>query len=285
MDIEQVPALLTICSLPGTHDYDDTKELSHISQDPIFVSLFDEIEENEDFDETSKCDFKFTKLPNYILEGNPVDADPCHKHILTEPLMESLRNYLPTTIMEQNYWLKYSLLRDGASFYNMLQRLKGSNRTIITIETMEGEIFGSFTSNIWKNGPNFYGSGESFLWRKKRGGNDEDVEVFPFTNNNYFIQICTEDLIGLGGGDNTLQNNNFTSNNNSCAGFGLAIDSDLTRGASVPCATFNNPSLVQSSNDGIFEVYNIEVWTLTRCTQITDAQELESHKLFLGSIQ
>ena len=136
---------------------------------------------------------------------------------------------------------------------------------------MDGEIFGSFTSTAWKVQSNFYGSGESFLWRKRDG-----VEVFPWSQKNYFMQLCHEDLIGLGGGDAVTLNK--------CAGFGLALDSDFSRGASVPCATFDNPSLAQS-NDGIFEVYNMEVWTLTRCTQVTDAEELESHKLFLGSIQ
>ena len=60
---------------------------------------------------------------------------------------------------------------------------------------MDGEIFGSFTSTAWKAQSNFYGSGESFLWRKRDG-----VEVFPWSQKNYFAQLYHEDLIGLGGG-------------------------------------------------------------------------------------
>jgi len=289
MHNDESPMLLSMCSFsPGTYDDDDSSDIRHISGHQFFVSLLDESEEDNLNSEGSKDDLEVRSMPTFILETeNPNPAEPRYGHILTKPLMDALRSNLPLTIMEQNYWLKYSLLRDGASFYNMLQRIKCSNRTIITIETMEGEIFGSFTSDIWKLNPNFYGSGESFLWRKK---NDDEVEVFPWTTKNFFIQICRDDLIGLGGGDNvnsltSQQEQNSSSNNISCAGFGLAIDSDLSRGASVPCGTFDNPSLVQSSSDGIFEIYNIEVWTLTRCNQIAAAEKLEAHKHFLSAFQ
>jgi len=287
---DENPMLSSMCSFsPGTYDEEDSRD-----DHEIFVSLFDSSGEDktnsDDFDDSNsipKYDFKSMKIPTFILEAENLNpAEPRYEHILTKPLMDSLRNYLPTTIIEQNYWLKYSLLRDGASFYSMLQRIKCSNRTIITIETMDGEIFGSFTSNIWKTSPNFYGSGECFLWRKKNG---DDVEVFPWTANNFFIQICRDDLIGLGGGDNinsfSSQEQNSSINYKSCAGFGLGIDSDLSRGASVPCATFDNPSLVQSSSDGIFEIYNIEVWTLTRCTELAAAEKLEAHQSFLSGFQ
>merc|ERR1711862_471461 len=150
------------------------------------------------------------------------------------------------------------------------------------IETVDGDIFGSFTSNAWKNHPNFYGSGDSFLWRKKTDETDE-IEVYPWTRKNYFIQICRSDIIGLGGGDNDENSSQLDST--SCAGFGLALEPDLSRGASVPCGTFDNPSLVQSSTDGIFEVYNIEVWTLTRCKEVTEAEAFESNKIFYGGVR
>jgi hypothetical protein len=63
--------------------------------------------------------------------------------------MESIYHFLPYSVSEQNYFMKYSLLRDGASFITLLQNVRGSQHTILALETTEGEVFGSFTSAQW----------------------------------------------------------------------------------------------------------------------------------------
>ena len=62
-----------------------------------------------------------------------------------DPLMESLFHFLPFPVSEDNYWMKYSLVRDGAIFFKQLQNVRRSKSTLIAIETVDGEVFRSFT--------------------------------------------------------------------------------------------------------------------------------------------
>ena len=54
---------------------------------------------------------------------------------------------------------------------------------------------------------------------------------------------------------------------------------------SEPCETFDDPRLAQVFTDGMFEVANIEVWTLTPCVTLEDAKKLEARKLLFGLVQ
>lgn len=57
-------------------------------------------------EEVPEDDEKYT-----ILATSPEDAD-CHPHVLSPPIMECLRSHLPYTVRQDNYWLKYSMVRD-----------------------------------------------------------------------------------------------------------------------------------------------------------------------------
>ncbi len=95
---------------------------------------------NDDFD-----DFGFA----FSILGTSADDIASTPHVLSPPLMESIYHFLPYSVSEQNYFMKYSLLRDGASFMTLLQNIRGSMHTILALETTEGEVFGSFTSAQW----------------------------------------------------------------------------------------------------------------------------------------
>ena len=87
-------------------------------------------------------------IPFEIL-GTSADDIASMPHVLSPPLMESLYHFVPYSVSEQNFFMKYSLVRDGASFTSLLQHIRGSLRTIIALETTDGEVFGSFTSTQW----------------------------------------------------------------------------------------------------------------------------------------
>jgi hypothetical protein len=97
---------------------------------------------NDDFD---GHDFGFA----FTILGTSADDIASTPHVLSPPLMESIYHFLPYSVSEQNYFMKYSLLRDGASFITLLQNVRGSQHTILALETTEGEVFGSFTSAQW----------------------------------------------------------------------------------------------------------------------------------------
>jgi len=254
-------------------------------------------------------------LPFRIFGTSASDKD-CHPHVLSPPLMESLQNFFPPTISETNFWLKYSLVRDGASLPSLLRHIRGTKHTLIAIETVEGEVFGSFTSSPWRKNWNYYGNGEAFLWRMRRSRSEKDaqysvldqakleseLDVFYWAGSNDLVQYCTQDMLAVGGGslrddaaddirdDDTdadgqrelpPQSNPAFSKAGE-GGFGLAIDSELLRGTSSSCATFQSPPLSRLHADGSpFEILNIEVWTMTPCGNVGDAENLEMKTLFL----
>jgi hypothetical protein len=244
--------------------------------------------------------------------GTSADDAACHPHVLSPPLMESLQNFLPVGIAENNFMLKYSLVRDGATLPTLLRQIRGSQHTLIAMETVDGEVFGCFTSSPWRKTWNYYGSGESFLWRMRRTRADKDVQrsildqakleseldVFYWTGKNQLVQLCTHDMLAVGGGtfhsfnggrqnslsdgDSPPQSNETDGPKADKGGFGLAIDADLLRGTSSHCATFNSPPLSREHSDGSpFEIVNLEVWTMTPCMNVEDAEQFEMRKLFL----
>lgn len=69
---------------------------------------------------------------------------------------------------ESYFWLKYSLVRDGASTVAFLQNLRGARYAVLSLETLEGEAFRAlFISAPWHIDRGVFGTGESFLWRMK----------------------------------------------------------------------------------------------------------------------
>ncbi|RUS23629.1 TLD-domain-containing protein [Jimgerdemannia flammicorona] len=137
------------------------------------------------------------------------------------------------------------------------------------------QIFGAFVNEPFRPNPSYYGTGEwfvlpplsdpvlpsqltrnpphtpahlrlnpSFLWKALLSDRPEDaqVRVYPWTGRNDYILLCDSGFIGIGGGDGK---------------FGLWLHSDLERGHSERCVTFDNELLSSSSE---FECVQLEVW-------------------------
>jgi hypothetical protein len=223
-------------------------------------------------------------LPFKIL-GTSADDEASMPHVLSPPLMETLYDFLPFSCSESNFFMKYSLIRDGASFIPMLQQIRGSKHTILAIETTDGEVFGAFTSTAWKHSADYYGSGESFLWRMKhdrralctsvfdQANLESEVDFFPWTGSNYLVQYCSKERLALGGGDSRKVSN---------GGFAVAIESTMLYGTSMQSGTFDNPPLSKVHTNGTpFEIVNMEIWSMTPANTETEAERLEMATLFL----
>lgn len=48
----------------------------------------------------------------YEILGTSPDELECQPHVLSLPMMDVLRSRLPFVIQQDNYWLKYSMIRD-----------------------------------------------------------------------------------------------------------------------------------------------------------------------------
>eukprot|EP00543_Licmophora_paradoxa_P015478 CAMPEP_0202465568 /NCGR_PEP_ID=MMETSP1360-20130828/65980_1 /ASSEMBLY_ACC=CAM_ASM_000848 /TAXON_ID=515479 /ORGANISM="Licmophora paradoxa, Strain CCMP2313" /LENGTH=192 /DNA_ID=CAMNT_0049089339 /DNA_START=343 /DNA_END=921 /DNA_ORIENTATION=+ len=183
---------------------------------------------------------------------------------------------------------------------------------------MEGDVFGAFCSSPWRvmtgkkkdahgvisDGGRYYGSGEAFLWRlakpritptksvEEQINLESTTEVFLWTGKNRNVQACTslsgELVVGGGGADDANANEDGTDQTQ-MMGSGIALRANLERGFSDPCLTFGCPSLptansstaFSSSADTLFEIANMEVWTLTPVNDTEQAEKLELGRQFV----
>ena len=230
---------------------------------------------------------RFNEYPFRILGADGKNVEP---RVLTPSIMEVLRGFFPDSLRKSNLWLKFSMARDGASLATLLSTVRASAYTIIGVETMHGEVFGSFTGSPWRTGTRWYGSGnDAFLWRLKKArmttpknsnpsSSGNEMEVYPFTFFDNLVQYCTTKTIAVGGGD---WSDNPCPFDNEPMGIGFMIDGDLAGGETNSCATFANPRLCKrASASNEFSISNLEVWTLTPCSNVEEAAKLEVHRLF-----
>jgi hypothetical protein len=232
--------------------------------------------------------------------GTSADDKSAQPHVLSPPLMDGLMSFLPDNLIGENFWLKFSLVRDGASLQTLKRYVRASQYTILAIETPTGEVFGSFTSSPWRNNLGFYGSAPAFVWKMRHSRRtkcyslfdqaqlESEIDVYMYAGTNELVQACRHDELAVGG-DDGLPNldegesydelpDSFVRDANS--GFALKLDDDLLAGTSNPCPTFRNPSLCGSGDT--FEVSNLEVWTFTPAFDVTSAEKLEMTKFFIA---
>lgn len=229
--------------------------------------------------------------------GTAADDVSCHPHVLSPPLMESLLAFVPEPFSQQNFWLKYSLVRDGSNMWNFLRQVRASEISFLAIETVDGHVFGSFTCQAWRLSQGWYGrqTGEAaFLWKMRRSrdvdpisvarsiveqvNKESEIQVYPYREGNAAVQYCSRDQLMLGQGElfphDELKGKHY--------GHGLYLDASLLKGSTSNSETFGNPCLVNPDERGaMFEVSNLEVWTLTSQSDVESAQQLELSQLFL----
>ena len=193
-----------------------------------------------------------------------------------------------------NFWLKYSLARDSPSLLTMLRHCRASSYTILAIETTDGNIFGSFTSQPWRllSPPEFYGSKDSFVWRMRQSRNqpyssimeqvlaESKIDVFPYTGNNTKIQVCSKDFLALG--EEELDGMDDVKDGTTHFGNAIRLNSSMTIGSTSTSMTYANPSLIHNDKRGEeFTIANIEMWALTPHTSLEIAVRSEMNNLFL----
>jgi len=194
------------------------------------------------FDKTSKKHEDFhTKI-----NGN--------SSILLNSHIQCLVEHFPTTVQHEAWNLLFSTQVQGTDFSSFYYRSASSKYTLLVVRSEDNQIFGGFATEPWrptKHGKNaFYGNGESFLFRchdtHTEGGEDADednVDVFEWTYDNYFFMWSNQKQIAMGGGGGQ---------------FGFVLDEDFAFAESNPCDTFGNPCL--TTHNCPFAIAQVELW-------------------------
>ncbi|VBB81341.1 Putative Oxidation resistance protein 1 [Podospora comata] len=206
--------------------------------------------------------------------------------LLTPAIAEEVRNLVPTRLSIVDEWnLVYSLDQDGASLatlYDKCDRYRGKRvGFVLAVRDTEGGIFGAYLSDVPHIAPNYFGTGECFLWRASVQAplppppsliDSEDTpdvgrsttiraeqnvasgqvnahsirfKAFPYSGVNEYYMLCGQQFLSVGAGDGR---------------FGLWLDSGLEKGVSSTCQTFGNEPL--SDEGEKFGVLGVELWVI-----------------------
>lgn len=236
--------------------------------------------------------------PNtFKILGTSAEDQDAHPHVLSPPLIDAILNFAPDHLKGQNLWMKYSLVRDGASLDTFKQYARASKDTILAIETTKGHVFGCFVSQPWRTAPTFYGGSPSFVFKMRHNRNtpvhslmeqaqlEGEIDVYFLLQDGQLPQVCTHDTIGVGEG--ALQTYDSEGNvietvDEKNYGFAIALTDDLLTGTTSKCSSYKNPCLVDPNSYGEpFEVLNLELWTLTPCFSLESAEKLEMTQFFV----
>jgi len=216
-------------------------------------------------------------------------------HVLSPPLMQALQESLPPSQRGESFWLKYSMVRDGASLSTLLRQVRASSNTLLAMETVEGQVFGAYCSCPWTLQTHFFGTFPSFVWRMnhsrmemaesvwEQAKRETDIDIFP-SSYDPLVQLCQADRLCVGAGTpDTPQTLSSTGEvfEPQDFGFAIALGESLLEVCSSACLSFDSPPLVINHNGVPIELVNLEVWALTPFLSEEEARHMEYHRLFL----
>lgn len=187
--------------------------------------------------------------------------------IITPAELLVLAGWMPKNQRLNEFHLSYVLKRDGASLDTVYSACADPDvsASFLIIKDEEGYVFGGYLNESLKNGSQFYGTGESFVFSIRpslsvyrwSGADAHGADVSHVgeevgaieghvTNStdyvDMFVQSDSRQFLMGGGGD----------------GCAIQLDDELHVGASLFCGTYNSPSLASKK---LFKCVNAEVWT------------------------
>ncbi|ORE04005.1 TLD-domain-containing protein [Rhizopus microsporus var. microsporus] len=172
------------------------------------------------------------------LTGRREDTDI----VLTDEIADKLRVHLPRRYrLAPEMALLYSLDQHGISLstlYHLVKNNKGP--CVLVIKDADNNIFGAYLNESLKPGTRYYGTGECFLWKWQTP--ECQITAYKWTGKNDYMILSEPDFIAIGGGEGV---------------FGLWINSELEKGYSQSCPTFDNERLTPRPE---FECIELEIW-------------------------
>ncbi|CAO3612345.1 unnamed protein product [Mucor fragilis] len=172
------------------------------------------------------------------LTGRRSDTDV----VLTEDIANALRVELPRRYrLAPEMTLLYSLDQHGISLSSLYRLVKANKGPcVLVIKDADDNVFGAFLNEPLRPGTRYYGTGECFLW--KWNPTESQIKAYKWTGKNEYMILSDIDFIAIGGGEGV---------------FGLWINSELEKGYSQTCPTFDNERLSPKPE---FECVELEVW-------------------------
>mmetsp|Transcript_5129 Transcript_5129/g.11814 ORF Transcript_5129/g.11814 Transcript_5129/m.11814 type:complete len:146 (+) Transcript_5129:1-438(+) len=135
--------------------------------------------------------------------------------------------------------LLYSTARHGISINTFFRRAEMSTSpSLLVVEDTKKHVFGCFASLPWRQGHNYYGTGESFVFSVR-----PSFKMYRWSRKNDLFQLSDTACLAVGGGGH----------------FALWLDNDFLHGSSGTCSTYDSECLASTTE---FQIVYMEVWAL-----------------------
>lgn len=159
-------------------------------------------------------------------------------NILSDDDILKLRRAVPHRYVNHNWTLLYQISRDGCSYRTFYMKTERKSPVLFALKSDTNERFGAYISTGFKLSKNYYGSGETFIFKL-----DPTFQPFKWSEANQYFISTSENEIAIGGGGASA----------------IWIDGHLFKAFSEPCPTFGSPSLTSKID---FKIIDLEVWLL-----------------------
>ncbi|XP_047016415.2 TLD domain-containing protein 2-like [Ictalurus punctatus] len=174
------------------------------------------------------------------LEGINSNVTSEHSEVLSVTQIQQLSHSLPARLQVCEWMLAYRTQTHGSSLRTLYRTTKQLDTCmIVLVKDTYGQVFGAVCSAPLRVSSTYYGTGQTFLFSFS-----PHLQVYKWTGVNYYFIKGSVDSLLFGGG---------------LGRFGLWLHSDLLRGRSQRCETFDNDVL---SSEEDFIITELEVWAL-----------------------
>jgi hypothetical protein len=108
---------------------------------------------------------------NVVIDEKEIEVDDfirtltASSKILNEKMAAQIEQAIPALYRERNFTLLYSPTRDGTSLKTFYYKANERLPTLLVIEDTKGCIFGGYSATPWALSRDYYGTGQSFLFR------------------------------------------------------------------------------------------------------------------------
>lgn len=160
-----------------------------------------------------------------------------------------IKDALPRRFQDAVLRRRFSISQDGDCLGTLMLKIRHAAHTVLVIQTTRGEILGGYCAEPWRLRRRYHGNGISFLFasdpqssRKDCKRSEDGLSIYPWTGHNDYCQVC-DDYLAMGGQGS----------------FGWRVCSELMKGQTGWCRTYENPPLVEG---GFFEIANLEVYSV-----------------------
>lgn len=158
--------------------------------------------------------------------------------ILRQEDITHIRTNFPFYFRGHDWKLLYQLSSDGSSYLSFFEKCQNASPVVFSIITDAGERIGAYVSCGFKVSRNYYGSGETFVFRCQ-----PEFQFYRWQSSNKYFVSSSKDEIAIGGGGASA----------------IWIDGNFLHAFSESCPTFGSPSLTSTPN---FKILDIEVWNI-----------------------